>query len=114
LTQNKAKLCKIFITTLVFEKKRQFFRQKLSKIAENSDHNIDPWYIDEATFFQKSMPRFSPKNVAAFVEVAQGDGRQRVGGLRAHEVQDVAPLAPRRLDVLQGRGFKSNACVNRP
>jgi hypothetical protein len=25
-----------------FCEKRQFFRQKLSKIAENSDHNIDP------------------------------------------------------------------------
>jgi hypothetical protein len=43
LTQNKAKICKILIITLVFEKKRQFFRRKLSKIAENCDHNIDPW-----------------------------------------------------------------------
>jgi hypothetical protein len=33
LTQNKAKLCKILIITLVFEK-RQIFRQKLSNIAE--------------------------------------------------------------------------------
>jgi hypothetical protein len=38
LTQNKAKLCKILIITLVFEKKRQFFRRKLPKIAENCDH----------------------------------------------------------------------------
>jgi hypothetical protein len=38
LTQNKAELCKILI---IFEKKRQFFRRKLSKIAENCDHNID-------------------------------------------------------------------------
>jgi hypothetical protein len=30
----KAKICKILIITLVFEKKRQFF-------AENCDHNID-------------------------------------------------------------------------
>jgi hypothetical protein len=30
------------IITLVFEKKRQFFRRKLSKIAENCDYNIDP------------------------------------------------------------------------
>jgi hypothetical protein len=44
LTQNKAKLCKILIITLVFEEKRQFFRRKLSKIAENCDHNIDPWF----------------------------------------------------------------------
>jgi hypothetical protein len=42
LTQNKGKLCKILIITLVFEKKSQFFRRKLSKIAENCDHNIDP------------------------------------------------------------------------
>jgi hypothetical protein len=40
-TQNKAKLCKILTITLFFEKKRQFFRRKLSKIAENCDHNID-------------------------------------------------------------------------
>jgi hypothetical protein len=30
------------IITLVFKKKRQFFRLKLGKIAENCDHNIDP------------------------------------------------------------------------
>jgi hypothetical protein len=42
LTQNKGKSCKIVIITLVFEKKRHFFHRKLSKIAENHDHNIDP------------------------------------------------------------------------
>jgi hypothetical protein len=42
LTQNKAKLFKMLIITLVFEKKRKLFCQKLSKIAENCDHNIDP------------------------------------------------------------------------
>jgi hypothetical protein len=41
LTRNKAKLCKILIITLVFEK-TPFFRRKLAKIAENCDHNIDP------------------------------------------------------------------------
>jgi hypothetical protein len=41
-TQNKAKICKIVIITLAFEKKRQFFSRKLAKIAENCDHNIDP------------------------------------------------------------------------
>jgi hypothetical protein len=40
-TQNKAKLCKILIITLIFEK-RPFCCQKLAKIAENYDHNIDP------------------------------------------------------------------------
>jgi hypothetical protein len=28
-----------------FREKRQFFRRKLSKIAENCDHNIDPRYV---------------------------------------------------------------------
>jgi hypothetical protein len=40
--QNKAKLCKNWIITLVFEKNANFFRRKLAKIAENYDHNIDP------------------------------------------------------------------------
>jgi hypothetical protein len=39
---NKAKLGKYFIITLVFEKNASFFRRKLSKIAENCDHYIDP------------------------------------------------------------------------
>jgi hypothetical protein len=43
LTQNIDKLWKILIITLVFWEKRHFFRRKLSKIAENCDHNIDPW-----------------------------------------------------------------------
>jgi hypothetical protein len=44
LAQNKAKLCKTFIITLVFEKNAVFCR-KLSKIAENCDHNIEPWFV---------------------------------------------------------------------
>jgi hypothetical protein len=43
LTQNKAKLCKILIIILVYEKNANFFRRKLANIAENCDHNIDPW-----------------------------------------------------------------------
>jgi hypothetical protein len=43
LTQNKAKLCKILIITLVFEKNANFC-QRLTKIAENCDHCIDPWF----------------------------------------------------------------------
>jgi hypothetical protein len=35
LTQNKAKLCKILIITLVFDKNANFFGRKLAKIAEN-------------------------------------------------------------------------------
>jgi hypothetical protein len=41
LTQNKAKLFKILIITLEF-KKNAIFCQKFAKIAEISDHNIDP------------------------------------------------------------------------
>jgi hypothetical protein len=36
LTQNKAKSFKNLIITLVFKKKSQFFRRKLSKIADSS------------------------------------------------------------------------------
>jgi hypothetical protein len=39
--QNKAKLCKKMIITLVFEKNANFFRRKFPKIAENCDHIID-------------------------------------------------------------------------
>jgi hypothetical protein len=42
LTQNKAKFFKNLIITLVFVKNAIFCR-KLSKIAENCDHNIGPW-----------------------------------------------------------------------
>jgi hypothetical protein len=31
--------------------KRQFFRRKWGKIAENCDHNIDPW--DKIVIFKK-------------------------------------------------------------
>jgi hypothetical protein len=41
LTQNKAKLCKNLIITLGFAEKAVFSR-KLSKIAENCDHNNHP------------------------------------------------------------------------
>jgi hypothetical protein len=41
LTQNKAIFCLILIITLVFEK-TPIFCQKLSKIVENCDRNIDP------------------------------------------------------------------------
>jgi hypothetical protein len=40
LTQNKAKICKLLIITLVFEKNANFPPENCQKIAEN--HNIDP------------------------------------------------------------------------
>jgi hypothetical protein len=41
LTQNTAKLCKSWIVALFF-KKNAIFPPKSAKIAEISDHNIDP------------------------------------------------------------------------
>jgi hypothetical protein len=55
LPQTKAKLCKILIITLLFEKKRQLFRRKLSKIAENCDHNIDPLFAVLRPFESNSV-----------------------------------------------------------
>jgi hypothetical protein len=43
VAQNKAKLFKTLIITFDLEKNANFFRRKLAKIAEISDHNIDPW-----------------------------------------------------------------------
>jgi hypothetical protein len=43
LTQNKGKLCKILIITLVFEKNANFFAENWRKWQKNCDHNIDPW-----------------------------------------------------------------------
>jgi hypothetical protein len=40
--QTTASFCKIVILTFGFREKRQFFRQKLSKISKNCRHNIDP------------------------------------------------------------------------
>jgi hypothetical protein len=42
LTQNKAKLCKKIDHNIGFREKLNFCG-KLLKIAENCDHNIDPW-----------------------------------------------------------------------
>jgi hypothetical protein len=41
--QTAATFSKNLIVSLVFEKNSNFFRQKLAKISENSDHYIDPW-----------------------------------------------------------------------
>jgi hypothetical protein len=40
-TQNKAKLYKILIITLIFDKNANYFVKTLAKIAENCHHNID-------------------------------------------------------------------------
>jgi hypothetical protein len=51
LTQNKAKLCKILIITLVFEKSANF---------ENCDHNIDPRFLTKngISFFTPATAYF--------------------------------------------------------
>jgi hypothetical protein len=46
--QTTASFCKIWIITLVLEKRGNFFaenRQKSPKIAENCDQNTDPWNL---------------------------------------------------------------------
>jgi hypothetical protein len=61
LTQNKAKFRKIFDHNIGILEKRQFFSPKLSKIAKNCEHNIEPWisytYIDKYLFFKKPLLR---------------------------------------------------------
>jgi hypothetical protein len=61
LTQNKAKLCKNVIITLVFEKNANFVRRKLSKLAENFDHNIDQFVSmqsHKSTYFELADDHF--------------------------------------------------------
>jgi hypothetical protein len=41
--KTKLNYAKNLLITLVFEINANFFRRKLSKIAENCDRNIDPW-----------------------------------------------------------------------
>jgi hypothetical protein len=41
--QTTASFSKKIIITLVFEKNANCFRRKFAKIAENCDHNIDPF-----------------------------------------------------------------------
>jgi hypothetical protein len=63
LTQNKAKLCKILILILFFDKTPIFS----PKIAEYCDHNIDPW---RRCYYNK-LRRISPtlaKNMAFFLK----------------------------------------------
>jgi hypothetical protein len=47
LTQNKAKLCKNLIITLVFEKNANFFGENWQKSLIKCDHNIDPRWVCE-------------------------------------------------------------------
>jgi hypothetical protein len=44
LTQNKAKLFKILIITVVFEKNANFFAEKCRKLQKIVIHNIDPCF----------------------------------------------------------------------
>jgi hypothetical protein len=42
LTKNTVNLLLKIYNNIGFREKRQFFRRKMAKIAENFDHNIDP------------------------------------------------------------------------
>jgi hypothetical protein len=49
-----------------FEKKNQFFRQKLAKIAENCDHNIDPRCFCEKVTQNGPQPMFCQNYFTTF------------------------------------------------
>jgi hypothetical protein len=49
--QSTASFYKNIIITLVIEKNGNFFRRKMSKIAENCDHNIDPRLAGIGNFY---------------------------------------------------------------
>jgi hypothetical protein len=55
-----------------FCEKRQFFRRKLSKIAENCYHNIDPWSpgTTATLFLQKICPTRGLETVSSFSHVS--------------------------------------------
>jgi hypothetical protein len=49
-----------FKRNIVFlEKRKKIFRRKLAKIAENCDHNIDPWWmtLQKKTILQNWKPK---------------------------------------------------------
>jgi hypothetical protein len=59
---------KKLIITLV--EKRQFFRRKLEKIAENCDHNIDPWeqfYKRGGQCYDHNFLRMAAEKIAVFL-----------------------------------------------
>jgi hypothetical protein len=74
----KTKLNYSKIITLVFEKNANFFRRKLSKIAENCDHNIDPWsHCLEVKLTMKLVAAWIPSlpSMSSVCEPKQSRGR---------------------------------------
>jgi hypothetical protein len=62
LTQNKAKIClQNFDHNIGFWEKRQFFCRKWAKIAENCDHNIDPWIYNNKKLFRLMLHSVTEK-----------------------------------------------------
>jgi hypothetical protein len=67
----------IFDHNIGFREKRQFFRQKLAKIAENCDHNIGPLnnvMISEVSMTKKSA--ISAQGKAIYAEKYHNIGFQ--------------------------------------
>jgi hypothetical protein len=56
LTQNKAKLCKTLIVTLVFEKKRQFFAENCQKSQKIVIITSTPGAIPTTSQFTTTTP----------------------------------------------------------
>jgi hypothetical protein len=63
--QTTASFCKILIIALVNEKNAKF-SPKMAQIAENCDHDIDPW--TKLTIFQDKLGRLLLKYFFAFIK----------------------------------------------
>jgi hypothetical protein len=70
-TRNKAKLCKILIITLVFEKNAIFLSRKMAKIAENCDRNINPWFYKQNSVPELAKPDLSLVVTETFLHLVQ-------------------------------------------
>jgi hypothetical protein len=68
---------------LAFEENAIFFRRKLSKIAENCDHNIDLWseIVGSKTFHKKiDFVTFFPDGACTIVDAADSNLRPDISG----------------------------------
>jgi hypothetical protein len=52
------------IITLAVKKNAIFFAKKLAKIAENCDHNIDPWLLNTICIFLNFVSNCVPSSLS--------------------------------------------------
>jgi hypothetical protein len=87
---------------LVFKKNANFLRQKLGKIAENCDHNIDPWFLSSFPLFDSfhfQPPEFT--SVAKTSEAASEQERSATSPNVATPRADGDKRLGRLLDILK-------------